>query len=259
VPTASESHVARTRTVQRPPVIVGVYLITCICGMLDATCFLKLGGVFAEVLTGNLVLLCFAIGSIGGQSVGSISAYAVVVGAFALGAYAGGWLLQLPEPLRLRRVGFVVEWVALLAAVVAAAVTYPTNSDAAQYVVTGVLAWGMGIQNAMIRRWGIPDLATNVMTLTITGLIAESSLAGGSNPRAGRRAASVGIFALSATFGAFLTRYGVLWPLTVGLIVFTVALPILTQPAPRPADGPSPTSPAPTAATTSSSQDPPHR
>jgi uncharacterized membrane protein YoaK (UPF0700 family) len=220
--------------VQLPPVIVGIYLVTCICGMLDATCFLKLGGVFAEVLTGNLVLLCFAIGSTGGPSIGSISAYAIVVGAFAVGAFAGGWLLRLPESLSLRRFGFVVEWMALLAAVIAAAASHPTNTDTARFVVTGVLAWGMGIQNAMIRRWGVPDLATNVMTLTITGLIAESSLARGDNPRAGRRAASVGIFSLSATFGAFLTRYGVIWPLLAGLVVFSVALPILTQPAPRP-------------------------
>jgi uncharacterized membrane protein YoaK (UPF0700 family) len=88
----------------------------------------------------------------------------------------------------------------------------------------------MGVQNVMIRRWGVPDLATNVMTLTLTGLVAEWSLVGGDNHNAGRRASSIGLFALSAVLGAYLTRFGVLWPLLLATAIFTLALPVLTQP-----------------------------
>jgi predicted permease len=35
------------------------------------------------------------------------------------------------------------------------------------------------------------------------------------------------IFAVSAGFGAFLVRYGVLWPQLLALVIFTVALPTL--------------------------------
>ena len=64
-----------------------------------------------------------------------------------------------------------------------------------------------------LRRWGIPDLATNLMTLTLTGLFADSTLGGGNNPRAARRSASLAIFLIGAIAGAFMTRYGILWPL----------------------------------------------
>jgi hypothetical protein len=77
---------------------------------------------------------------------------------------------------------------------------------------------------------GIRDLATNLFTLTYTGLHADSPLGGGNNPRALRRGASLGIFVVSATTGAFLTRYGVLWPVLTAFTLFVLALPILLQP-----------------------------
>jgi uncharacterized membrane protein YoaK (UPF0700 family) len=50
----------------------------------------------------------------------------------------------------------------------------------------GVIAFtgiAMGFRNATLRRVAMPDLTTTVLTLTITGLAADSSLAGGTNPR----------------------------------------------------------------------------
>jgi uncharacterized membrane protein YoaK (UPF0700 family) len=103
--------------------------------------------------------------------------------------------------------------------------------------VIAILACAMGLQNTLMRRWGVPDLATNLMTLTFTGLHADSTLGGGKNPRALRRSVSIVIFALSATLGAFLTRYGVLWPMLTAFTVLLLALPILLQrleePSPR--------------------------
>jgi len=32
-------------------------MITVICGLVDAVCFIGLGGVFAEMMTGNLLLM----------------------------------------------------------------------------------------------------------------------------------------------------------------------------------------------------------
>jgi len=37
----------------------------------------------------------------------------------------------------------------------------------------------MGIQNATARKLAVPDMTTTVLTLTITGTAADSSLAGG--------------------------------------------------------------------------------
>ena len=35
-------------------VTTGLYMISATCGLVDALCFLALGGVFAEMMTGNL-------------------------------------------------------------------------------------------------------------------------------------------------------------------------------------------------------------
>jgi hypothetical protein len=45
--------------------------------------------------------------------------------------------------------------------------------------VIGLTALAMGFRNATTRKLGVPDLTTTVLTLTITGLAADSSLAGG--------------------------------------------------------------------------------
>jgi hypothetical protein len=81
-----------------------------------------------------------------------------------------------------------------------------------------------------MRRWGIRDLATNLFTFTYLGLWADCPLGGGGNPRALRRGVSVVIFVIGATTGAFLTRYGVLWPVLTAFTLFALALPILLQP-----------------------------
>jgi uncharacterized membrane protein YoaK (UPF0700 family) len=214
---------------QLPPLIVGIYLISCICGMLDAACFLGMGQVFAEIMTGNLVYLAFSIGTRGtGQSL-PVLPYVIALGTFALGALVGGRLVRLPAQWGSHRIAFAVEWVALASAVVATLIVHPQYHGDARFVVIGILAFGMGIQNAAVRKWGVPDLATNVMTLTMTGLITDTRLGGGDNHHAGRRSTSIGIFTASAIFGACLVRYGVLWPQVAAVVIFSVALPILLQ------------------------------
>ncbi|MBV9093091.1 MAG: DUF1275 domain-containing protein [Streptosporangiaceae bacterium] len=222
------------RPIPLPPLAVGVYGITAICGMLDAASFLGLGHVFVEIMTGNIVLLAFTVGA--GDVPGLVPAlrggvlpYVVALACFAAGAVAGGRLVRAGEPGR--RAGFASDAGLIGIAALAVALTHPGPDDRARYLVTGILAFAMGIQNALLRRWGIRDLATNVMTLTLTGLLAESTLGGGANPRAVRRGASIVIFAVSATAGAAMTRYGVLWPILASFTVFVLALPILMQPS----------------------------
>jgi uncharacterized membrane protein YoaK (UPF0700 family) len=82
----------------------------------------------------------------------------------------------------------------------------------------------MVIQNAMMRVHGVTDLATNVMTLTFTGIIADSTPAGGDNRNWRRRVLSVGLFFVSAAIGALLLQYGVVWPLLLASVVFSLAM-----------------------------------
>lgn len=203
-------------------VTTGLYMISAICGLVDAVCFLALGGVFAEMMTGNLLLLAFSIGA--GQWFGNVERYIAAILAFVAGALLGGRLLRGPKKMQERRIGFAVEWVVLLTATVAAWLTVPDERNIAGHVIVALLSFAMGIQNAMMRVHGVPDLATNVMTVTFTGIIADSTPAGGNNHNWRRRGLSIGLFMVSAAVGAVLVQFGVGWPLLLVSLVFSLAM-----------------------------------
>jgi uncharacterized membrane protein YoaK (UPF0700 family) len=198
--------------------ITAIYLITGVCGLVDAACFLSMGHVFAETMTGNMLFLCFDIGT--GQSAFHDARYLLVIAAYLLGAVAGGRLLR-GRGAEVR-IGFAVEWAMLSAALVLTAIFHPGSAGTARDVVTSLLAFAMGVQNALVRRHGVPDLATNVMTLTATALVADSTPAGGHNENWRRRFASIAMFLVSATVGAVLTtRLGPWAPLALTVALFT--------------------------------------
>jgi len=72
------------------------------------------------------------------------------------------------------------------------------------YALIVLLALAMGLQNATARRLGVPDLTTTVLTLTLTGIAADSSLAGGKNSHPARRLVATITMFLGATIGALL-------------------------------------------------------
>jgi uncharacterized membrane protein YoaK (UPF0700 family) len=92
-----------------------------------------------------------------------------------------------------------------------------------RYVVIGVLAAALGLQNATVRRLAVPDLTTTVLTLTLTGLAADSWLAGGQSPRVGRRLATVGLMAAGAVAGALLLQVDVALPVLAAAVVIALA------------------------------------
>jgi len=65
----------------------------------------------------------------------------------------------------------------------------------------------MGTRNVAVRKLAIPDLTTTVLTLTITGIGADSSLANGDNQRLERRVAAVAAMFLGAALGAVVVHY----------------------------------------------------
>ena len=193
---------------------------------MDAACFLSLGQVFAEMMTGNLLLFCFFIGT--GHPIFQHAVYLVALGAFALGAIAGGRIVRSAHGHT--RLGFAVEWVFLAAATLLSVILDLGSSETAGDAVISLLAFAMGVQNALLRRHGVPDLATNVMTLTLTALVAESTLSGGKNERWQRRFGSIGIFMVGAVAGAALTKTMAPWvPFLVALLLLSVALTGLTR------------------------------
>ena len=86
----------------------------------------------------------------------------------------------------------------------------------------------MGIQNAAARKIAVPDLTTTVLTLTITGIAADSALAGGPGSKAGSRLTPVVIMLAGALIGAVLVRHApIFYPLAIALV--TIALGAVTS------------------------------
>ncbi|MFZ5795743.1 MAG: DUF1275 family protein, partial [Pseudomonadota bacterium] len=111
----------------------------------------------------------------------------------------------------------LIEAVLLVVAAVIAIGFDPASltPEASLFAIIALTAVAMGYRNATIRQLKVPDLTTTVLTLTITGLAADSTLAGGSNPNWARRIAAVVAIFLGAALGAVLVRFGLAVPLAV--------------------------------------------
>jgi uncharacterized membrane protein YoaK (UPF0700 family) len=153
-----------------PVLLVGLTIVT---GLVDAFSYLSLGHVFVANMTGNVVFLGFGLAGVGGIS---LRASLVAILAFAVGATGGGrWSASTP-PHRghLLAVCTAVQTVLVVVAgvvAVAAGVGGPTT----RLVLIALLAVAMGAQNAVARRLAVPDLTTTVLTLTVTGLVADAT------------------------------------------------------------------------------------
>ena len=86
------------------------------------------------------------------------------------------------------------------------------------YAVIVLTGLAMGLRNATVRKIAQPDLTTTVLTLTVTGLAADSSFAGGSNPRWQRRVMSILCMFAGAFVGALLLRHSLALPLGVATV-----------------------------------------
>jgi len=195
--------------------LLGVLLaLTLLSGVVDGVCYLGLGHVFTANMTGNVVVLGFAAASAPGFSV-TASLTSLLV--FVVGAICGGRISKHVS----RRSRLLTTAVALEAILVgaAAAVAFAASSVSggwARFTTIAILALAMGIRNAVVRRLAVPDMTTTVLTMTLTGLAADSTLGGGSNPRAGRRVGSVLAMLIGAIVGAGLYLHrGAALPLAI--------------------------------------------
>ena len=188
--------------------------LTLLSGLVDAVCYLGLGRVFTANMTGNVVVIGFAAAGAPGFSIPASLTSLLV---FLVGAVAGG---RISQHLGTRsRALAVAIWCEAAFVGAAAVVAFAASTVAAgwgRYTTIAILAFAMGIRNAVIRRLAVPDMTTTVLTQTLTGLAADSFLAGGINTRAGRRIAAVVAMAAGAAAGAWLyLHHGAALPLAI--------------------------------------------
>jgi uncharacterized membrane protein YoaK (UPF0700 family) len=197
-------------------------VLTGVSGAVDAVTYLGLGHVFAANMTGNVVVLGFAAAGAPGFSV---PAGITSVGAFLVGAvFAGRLCVHLASRRRWFLVAMGSEAVLVGAAALVSATAPSVATGWARYTVIALLGLAMGSRNSTVRRMSVPDVTTTVLTMTLTGLAADSSLAGGSNPRLGRRGTAVVAMLAGATAGAALYLHqGATVPLAAvaGLVAVT--------------------------------------
>jgi uncharacterized membrane protein YoaK (UPF0700 family) len=198
--------------------------LTGVTGLVDAASYLGLGHVFVANMTGIVVLLGFALSRATGLS---IAASLVALAGFLVGAVAGGRLAVASS--RHRRLwlstGCAAQTVLVGAAAAATAAGVLRPDGPSRLALLALLGTAMGIQNATARRLAIPDLTTTVLTQTLTGLAAESPLAGGANTRPMRRIAAVVAMLGGALVGGALTVHA---GLPMSLAVAAVVLALVT-------------------------------
>lgn len=228
----------------RDPLPGLLLLLTATTGLIDAICVLGLGRVFTANMTGNVVFLGFAIGGAPGFS---ISRCLVALAGFLAGAALGGRLGKAlgtaSRPRWLLAVG-VIE-ASFLAAAAWAAIGYDMETLAPPirlYLMISMTAVAMGLRNATVRQLEVKDLTTTVLTLTLTGLAADSTIAGGNNPRWERRLASVIFMFAGAAIGAALVyRFGLAVPLAISggcILAATIAFVVFLGSTARPTEHP---------------------
>lgn len=161
---------------------VALIALTASTASLDVTAFLRLGGVFASVMTSNLIFVSVAVvkteAAFGARCAVAILSYVVGVAIGSAIAQPSGHENRLgTRPLSLLLtgelailVGYAIWWMI--------AGGHPQGWT--QLVLLGVVACAMGGQSAAARQLGNPNASTTYLTGTLTSLV--SSLAGRHRP-----------------------------------------------------------------------------
>jgi uncharacterized membrane protein YoaK (UPF0700 family) len=178
--------------------------LTVVTGLVDAVSILSLGRVFVANMTGNVVFVAFALAGAPGFS---LSASLFALAGFLVGAVIGGRLASAlgSHRGRLLCAGTAFEAMCVVVGLVIVAASGMPLHSAAQDGAAGVVAMAMGCQNAVVRALAVPDLTTTVLTLTLTGLVADRGSPWG--PVRLRRSLAVVAMFLGGLIGAVLVLH----------------------------------------------------
>lgn len=188
-------------------------LLTFGTGLIDAISIIGLGRVFIANMTGNVVFIGFAlVGAPGFSLWGSV----VALAGFLVGAGLGSLAISRFDAHRgkLLRNALSLQLALFLVALVIA-LTWGTRLIGAQLAILAVGAVALGIQNAVVRHLGVPDMTTTVLTMTLTGIGAD--LRGRDFAKAARHLIVVLAMLVGAGVGALVV-------LTLGSVVGLVAV-----------------------------------
>jgi uncharacterized membrane protein YoaK (UPF0700 family) len=149
----------------------------------------------------------------------------VALALFGVGALAGGRLVKRygNHRGRLLSSATAIQGGFVAVSVILAALSGSPVATGYRYALIAVLAFAMGLQNASIRKIAVPDLTTTVLTMTITGIAADSRIAGGKGSKSGRRLLAVVAMLLGALVGAACVLHlHIVYALVIALILLAI-------------------------------------
>jgi uncharacterized membrane protein YoaK (UPF0700 family) len=179
-------------------------ILTAATGAIDALCVFSLGRVFVANMSGNLIFVAFALTGSPGFSLAS--------SLFALAGFLGGALgmstllaRYVDRRAALFRLTMLIELVLLIVALVIAIVAGTPFPRPAVDAIVCISALAMGIQTTTARRMAVPDLMTTLLTMVLTGVLADVRVGEGPAVVA-RRLLALGAMLAGAVVGAFIIR-----------------------------------------------------
>jgi len=186
-----------------PPLLVMMTLVT---GLVDAFSYLVLGHVFVANMTGNVVFIAFALAGAKGFSIPSSL---IALASFIVGTLGAGRIVNRLNLNRGRLLFSItgIQAIFLAAGFILSLIYRSSISSYYQYGLIIALGVSMGMQNSAARKLGVSDLTTTVLTLTITGIGADSRFVGGSGSNVGRRVTAVFAMFFGALLGSLLILY----------------------------------------------------
>ena len=183
-------------------VLLGLTVVT---GVVDAVSFRFLGRVFVANMTGNVVFVGFAVAGAPG-----LSAWVCLtaLAGFAAGSLAGGRQARVFGPDRRRWLVLAITGETALVGALPPSAGGGLHASGGPGRYLAALGCGDGdSQNATARALAVPDMTTTGLTLTLTGLSADSTLGSGRRIPPWRRVASVSAMFAGALVGAALVLH----------------------------------------------------
>lgn len=212
-------------------------MICIVCGVIDATCFVGLGGTFAGLMTGNLILMGVSLGGAGSGVATAVFLYPL--GGYAIGAMlAGIWFKwQAAQPSG-HYDGLWLGWSMLTAATMLAwviPVTPVTDTSTpigtSSWLLVALAALYMGFQSAVLYLSKRVTITTNVMTSTLTSFLADYPVQIAKKTVSWNKLYALLSFLLGVVIGAWLVPLGIQFGFSLSLVLATLAVYGLSRPA----------------------------
>ncbi len=200
-------------------------LLTFTAGVFDAISFVGLDQVFVALITGNILLIGFALSEPGLTIGGPV----VAIAAFFLAAAVTGRIdLSARSREQLLRRTVAAEGLLLVPAVLLA-IGYD-DQELRRLLILAALGAAMGVRNETIREVALPELRTTLQTLALSAVATELARNRGLDAAGWERVGGILVqFAGAAIGGLLAYEAGIFWPLLMLLVINATAFAVLLR------------------------------